>query len=366
MNILLNALWKRVKTLGRPSALKKCMLIGALVFLPMAGQSEELLTEGGLKKSLRKFVRGERHDDLGLQEHYRLMMRAYENKNWSKALGHAAPLVRYGKHLPFAGEVAFIKGMSHYQLRQFEDANLAFCDYLEISQMPHHLETVMQKKLEIAAFYAQGNGKHVFDLPFLPRIMNANEEAEALFDEVVASLPRHRFAVEALFKKANLEKKRGHYREAVDLYETLIRRFPKHDLALQSYIEIADSYLKHTEDYYPDPHYMELARVSAQNFRMDFPNSDKLVYVDECIQKMEELFAESFLELAKFFEVKKRQDSSAIYYQTIVTLYPGTKSAVVAAEMLKTIPSTLLPENSKPSFETPSILVDTLAASDDS
>ena len=159
---------------------------------------------------------------------------------------------------------------------------------------------------------------------------------------MIAALPRDELAVQALFHKASLEADMGRYTDAIENYQALIRRFNKHELAIESYVQIANCYLRHTQDCYPELNNLELAKLNQRNFFNDFPSEPRVAVVEKLLHEMEEVFAGSLLELAELFAIRGREDSSLLYYRAIVSLYPATESAVVAAQFIDRLtPATL-------------------------
>ena len=65
----------------------------------------------------------------------------------------------------------------------------------------------------------------------MPQWVSAHEDALNIYDEVIATLPRHDVAARSLFNKARMLSGDGKYKESIDSYQILIRRFPKHQLA---------------------------------------------------------------------------------------------------------------------------------------
>lgn len=286
------------------------------------------------KANFRRMLRGERTDAKSLQEHYRLATLAYADQRWGSAAYHAGVIVDHASHLPMAAEMAYIRGKSYFELGRFDKSNQALSTYLQLAVRPHHLTDVMQMKYAIALYYAEGGQKPLFDLEGMPKLISGSDDAISVFDEMVAALPRDQMAISALFEKGRLLAKGGHYREAIETYEMLIRRFGKHDLAIESYIQISDCYLKHTQDCYPELHFLELARINQAKFAEDFPLEPRQALVEKNVKEMEEVFAASFLDMAELFADQGRPDSSLLYYKSIVALYPATQSAVIASQWI--------------------------------
>ena len=161
----------------------------------------------------------------------------------------------------------------------------------------------------------------------LPRWADAKEDAIAIFDEIITTLPRHELAAKSMFHKAQLLVEFNEFGEGIEVYETLIRRFPKHPNTPDSYVGIAKAYLKECVVLFPDTDFLELAEINLNNMMQAFPSDERITEVEECLLDMKEHFAKDLLKIAKYFEKKKKKTAAEVYYKSIIIRYPDTKTA---------------------------------------
>ena len=161
----------------------------------------------------------------------------------------------------------------------------------------------------------------------MPKWLSAKDLAVEIYDEVIATLPRHELASEALYRKGKLHYELEDFKASIEAYQTLIRRFPKHTRAPDSYVGIAHVYLKQCEVEFKDPDFLDLARLNVKKFREDFPAEDRLESAQTMLLDMEERYAADLYETGQFFERTKKPKAAALYYHNIKSRYPDTKAA---------------------------------------
>ncbi len=264
---------------------------------------------------------------LSVQEHYSLVKQALEEKNWPEVIRQGQIVVKNFPGTDFAWDCCFYLGEAYFHVGAFDFANLNFSTYLK-QVAPKFFEQSIEYKFRIAQSFEKGEKRPLFGVEGMPKWMPAYEEAIAIYDEVIMALPQHDLAVQAMLGKGELLFKEGEFKESIETFQTLIRRFPKHPLACDSYIAITKVYLEQSRKEYPDPDYLDLAEINARKFKMDFPSHPKIAVIEEMLVKMKEIFAEELYETAQFYERTKKSNAALIYYSKIISKYPGTKIAM--------------------------------------
>ncbi len=168
----------------------------------------------------------------------------------------------------------------------------------------------------------------------MPKWIPARDEAIAIYDEVITALPHHELAAQALFGKARLLLKDEEYKASIETYQTLIRRFPKHPLSIESFIGIAQVYLIQSKDRYPDQDYLDLAEINLKKFKFSFPGEERVAEAENMFLDMKEVFASNLYDTGRFYERTKKPHAAQIYYNRILTKYPETRVAVSATKRL--------------------------------
>lgn len=271
------------------------------------------------------------------QEHYSNIMHHYENKEWIKLEREALILIRNFPNTPFARDASYLLGVAYFQQEEYDLANIHFTEYLTTQATPKYFEQAIEYKFMIAEKFRDGARKHLLGSKSLPKIVRSGTEAISIYDEVISALPHHDLAAQSLYGKAQVLLKNEDYRASVEAYQTLIRRFPKHPLAIESYIGIGEVYLKQSQTEYPDPDYLDLAELNLRKFRASFPGEEKVAVAQENYVRMQDHYASSLFETARFYERTNKWGAAKIYYTKILKSYPDSFVANKSRERLKIV-----------------------------
>ncbi len=141
-------------------------------------------------------------------------------------------------------------------------------------------------------------------------------------------------ATQALFGKAKLLLKAEEYKSSVETYQILIRRFPKHPLAAESYIGVGEVYLTQAQAEYPDQDFLDLCEINLRKFKFNFPSDERVTVAENLLLQMKEVYASDLYETGRFYERTKKPHAAYIYYTRIVAKYPETKVSEVATRRL--------------------------------
>lgn len=272
---------------------------------------------------------------FSVQEHYGLVMEAYDQRNWIGLIEQGTIIFKNFPDSPFAKEALFFLGIGYFELGDSEVANEYFSEYLKSQTTPRYFEETIAYKFEIARRYHAGEKRHVMGTAWLPRWVPAQEEALAMYDEVIAALPHHDVAAQALYYKGQILFKDGEYKSSIEAFQSLIRKFPKHILTPDAFVAIGEVYLAQCRSEYTDLDYLDLAEINLRKFRLAFPGDPRSEKVAESFLGMKEEFARNLLEIGAFYEKTKKRDSALIYYTKILATYPETKTADSAGRKMR-------------------------------
>lgn len=277
--------------------------------------------------------------DDSVQDQYSAALRSYENKDWQQLANQALSIIKNFPKTPFAQEATYFLGVAYYKQAEYEMANYQFTDYLTRQATPKYFEEAIEYKFEIAEMFRLGARKHLMGFKSLPKWVPAGSEALAIYDEVLSALPHHELAAHALFGKAQILGNNQDYRASIEVYQTLIRRFPKHPLAVESYVGVGEVYLKQSRSEYPDPDFLDLAGLNLRKFRTAFPSEDQIAVAERHLAQMQEHYAGSLFEIAQFYERTSKWGAAKIYYTKILKSYSGTEMAVTAKDRIEYVES---------------------------
>jgi outer membrane assembly lipoprotein YfiO len=278
-------------------------------------------------------------NDFGpsVQEFNSYLQGALQTQDWWSVIGWADAISDRYPTTPFAQETPYLIGEAYFNLHKLEYANDYFTTYLNTLTSPKHFEEAIQYKFEIAEAFANGAKKHLFGSPKMPAWISAEEDAIPIFDEVIAALPHSELCTKSLLSKARIQAKMEDFKPSIETLDLLIRRFPKHELAAEAYLEKTKVYLTQCKLESLDPALLDLTEVNLRKFRLVFPREPRLAEAEKIHFEMKELFAENLLEVGRFYEKTKKIPASAIYYNRVIGKYPNTQAAEVALEKLESL-----------------------------
>ncbi len=303
------------------------LLLAVLLAAPIATQASYTFKNG-------KLIKSEDVATMSVQEHYSAAMDAYQKQDWEQVIHHSVIVIKNFGASPFAQEAYFYLGVGYFHTGEYDFANRFLTKYLKKQATPKFFEEAIHYKFKIAEKYHKGARKHILGMENMPKWIPAQEEAIAIYDEVITALPHHELAAQALFGKAKLLLKSEEYKSSIETYQTLIRRFPKHPLAAESYIGVGEVYLVEAQAEYPDQDFLDLSEINLRKFRFNFPGDDKVAVAEKMLLDMKEVYASDLYDTGRFYERTSKPHAAYIYYTRIMAKYPETKVSELATKRL--------------------------------
>jgi outer membrane protein assembly factor BamD (BamD/ComL family) len=270
-----------------------------------------------------------------VQEYNSALQQALAAEDWWAVIDYATMISYNFPTTPFAQEASYLMGEAYYKLNQLESSNECFTAYLNHVVSPKHFEQAIEYKFNIAEQFANGAKKRLFSSIKMPAWVPAREDCLEIYDEVIAALPHSDFAAQSLLNKARVQCDFEDFKPSIETLDILVRRFPKHDLAAEGYVEKGKVYLKQCQAQNLDPDLLDLAEVNLRKFRLAFPREPRLVESEKFLSEMQEIFAQNLFETGTFFERTKKIPASVIYYKKVVATYPKTEAAEASREKLE-------------------------------
>lgn len=163
--------------------------------------------------------------------------------------------------------------------------------------------------------------------------------AGEVYEMVVDNQPFTAAAAEAQYKIGRTHYVREEYLTAAFEYRRVIEDYSGTEWVNDASYGVAMCYYNMSLPPEYDQSPSRLTMDAIDSFRGRYPNDER---VDELMDKREEMrqnIAEQRLEIARFYERRRKFDSARIYYQVLVEDYPGTEAAETAQEWLAANPS---------------------------
>jgi outer membrane protein assembly factor BamD (BamD/ComL family) len=280
------------------------------------------------------FINEENLATNSVQEHHSAALEALHSKNWSELIRQATIILESFPNTPFSQESRFFLAKGYLETGELDLANENYTIYLKKQDSPKHFQEAMEGKLFIADQFRDGKKKRMFGVKVLPKWAPAKEEAQKIYDEIATAMPNHEFAAKALMGKSLILFEEEDFKPAIEHLQTLIRRFPRNDLAAQAFLEINRIYLKEVQEEFPDPGVLELAQINLRKFQMEFPTDPRVENAKDYLSQMQEIYAFALYDTGQFFERTKKPHAALIYYRRVLRDFPSTPSAKKASSRI--------------------------------
>lgn len=271
---------------------------------------------------------------MSASEHFHLGYAELNNQNFEEALRQFSIVTLHFTKCPEYDEAIFYSGVCYYFLAHFDLADEQFSSYLSSNNALEHYEDVFRFKLFIAKRFAKGAPKHLGGYKFMPRVIPGTDDAVRLFDEVIASQPTEELAAQALYSKSMLLREKRQYRESIEALLLLARRFPKEELAPESYLLISDIYLEQGLNEPQNPDLVSLAKINLEKFQKSFPGDERVSKIEQNILQMQRAMCSNLYETGRYWERKNKPKASEFYYREALTRCPENEISGECRERL--------------------------------
>ncbi len=277
-----------------------------------------------LQASKSKPFSSQEDADAYLTCHYNAACRYYNHKEWRRASMEFEKVIYFFPNSDAAADASYYLAICYFEMKEYDFANTEFSNYLKASNQPAFFEEAVQYKFCIAEHFKMGKKRRYFKMRYCPKWASGQDLALTIYDEVVAALPNNELAVQALYSKADLLKRMEEYRDAVEAYQTIIRRFPKNEIVPACYINIAESFYQQSRYEFQNPDLLALAELNARKFQEDFPRDERVAIAEDYVKRIKELYAKGLCDLGLFYERMTQPAAAAIYYQSSIEEFPDT------------------------------------------
>lgn len=292
-----------------------------------------------------KLIDAEKVATLPVDQHYNLGLNAMNSQDWREASRQFAIVSTQFPTSSFGQEAFYQLGLAEFNMGEYDFANNAFSQYLKCQTNPQHFLSAIEYKYEIAEKFRLGARRRFLGTKQLPRWATGKTIALKIYDEVIGAMPSHEIASKALYAKGFLLWEMEEYRDSIDAFQLLCKRFPKHELTPECYVIISRIYVDLCQSEPQNPDILAFAELNARKFRQVFPKEQRLSAADQNVQYIKELYAGALYETGRFYERVKKPQASIIYYYNAITQFPKTEIAQKCKERLHVLDPSFSPED---------------------
>lgn len=322
--------------------MKHLILISALTFCCSAIEALPL------KKSPKKvefnnvnsrFVKMQLVPTMEGEKHFQAGMEAFEKQSYSEAIRHFRIVQTHFGREAYGSDAIYYEAVSHYNANELDLANDSFSEYLKDFMAPKYFQQAIEYKFSIAERLKEGERKRLLGTKIIPKWFNGKTLAVEVYDEVIAALPSHENAARALYSKGMLLREMKEFRESVETFQTLIKRFPRHELTPESYLAITKVYLEQSQYEYQNPDLITFGEINLRKFTQDFPRESRISEMKKDVDQIKEIYAQGLYDTGQYYERVDKWNASIFCYKNAIEKFPDSEVAKKCEERVVTLDS---------------------------
>lgn len=275
-----------------------------------------------------------------VEDHFALGCKAIHEDEWEEAAFQFRIVTSNFPNTVYGQEGYYYLGASYYFCGEYDLANEALTQYLKCQGNPRFFQEAIDYKFGIAEKLASGEKRRFFGTKRLPKWACGKDMAVQIYDEVIAAVPCHDIAGQALISKGWLLWSMGDYRTAIESFQLCIRRFPKHEFAPECYVLISKVYIEQSYYEFQNPDILAFAEINLARFEKDFPREERVCEVQQDVLAIKEIYARGLYDTGRFYERTKHCRAAIIYYHNAIHQFPDTCVAYLCRDRLICIDDT--------------------------
>jgi outer membrane protein assembly factor BamD (BamD/ComL family) len=261
---------------------------------------------------------------MSAQDHFAAGAQAYEAECWQEATQHFSIVTLNYPTSTYGQEAFYFLGVSLYFQEEYDFANDAFSNYLNVQANPKYFQSTLEFKFAIAEQFNAGAKRRLLGTKKLPKWACGISKSLEIYDEVIAAMPCSDLAAQALIAKGCLNWRLQTYRSAVESFQMVIRRFPKYEKTPDCYLYIGKVFLEQSRYEFQNSDILAFAQLNLRKFERDFPREERLCEAQEDVMAIQEVYANGLYQTGLFYERTCKPQAALIYYYDAIRQFPNT------------------------------------------
>lgn len=298
-----------------------------------------------------KLIDAEEIATLSPEEHFALGSEAFQNEDWREAARQFRIVSRHFSSTSWGQESLYYLGVSQFYDREYDLANESLTAYLNSASNPELFQETIEYKFAIAEKFRNGAKRRFFGTKYLPKWASGKELAIQIYNEIIATMPTSETAVCSLMAKGRMAWQMEDFRSSVESFQTIIRRFPKHELTPECYLLIGKVYLSQCEAEFQNPDILAFAQINLKRFIQEFPRDERVQEVEKDLLAVKEIYASGLYETGRFYERTQQYNASILYYKNALSEFPDTAVARLCKQRLQLLTGEAIPDEENRSSE---------------
>ena len=257
--------------------------------------------------------------------------RLYQERKPEEALAICQTLLKQPLRPLHEAWARYYAGEALFQLQRFYEAHEHF--EILIAYFPgfSELKRVIDREYAIACAFVDGRQER----PFLWTTISARGLGYEMLEVLLTRFENPGFDY-GRFLMGEYQLDEGNYIKAYENYQQLIREYPDSEWADLAQFRAAQATYRTCEGFEYDVEAALAAEEQLADYLRRYPTGNKVAEAEALLAEIRAGLADRNMKIAEYYRDRADQPhSAAIYYATVLRLYPATEEAREAAEELR-------------------------------
>lgn len=255
----------------------------------------------------------------------------FEGRDYPRAAKEFVRLVRTTPRSELAPEAQYLAGLCYELMGRAGAAFTAYKKVLEIYPFSGRFKDSVEREFLIAEELFAGKRLHLIG----PIQVPAPDKAIEIYQHVVDHAPYGEYGDRAQLRLGECFIRQRRFEEANRAFQKVVDDYPNSPLVKEAKFKVAFC----AKQLSLKPSYDQSATDEAitwyENFIAAHPESDLIPEARQSLKQLHTIKAQGLMEVARFYEVKRKPAAAAVYYREILAKYPDTDPAAMAVARLK-------------------------------
>jgi outer membrane protein assembly factor BamD len=253
-------------------------------------------------------------------------MRFFRDKEFQHAADEFVKLTKAYKDSKIAPEAQYYAGRAYEELGKYWFAYENYQKTVDNYPFTKRLDEIVEREYNIANIFQAKDSPRLIDL----ELSLSLDRSVIIYGKVAENMPFGKYADKALYRMAESYRRMFKYNEAMEAYERIINDYPESKLVTEARYQLAYTIYEASRDPAYDQENTDNALEKFEKIIETTPVPGIAEEADKVMEQLRNKKAESLLQIADFYE-KRRKYASALYYcKDIVRDYPETEAGKVA------------------------------------
>lgn len=264
------------------------------------------------------------------KEQFEFARSFYEAEKYEDAKREFKKVLKAYPKSAAAAESQYYLGLIEEKAGNLYEAYLSYQKVIDKYPFSERIGEINEREYKIAEAFMSGQKRKSLGMA-LP----VENPAIEIFTKVIDNSTFGPLASKAQYKLGLVLKSLSRYYEAEDAFNKVVSNYPNSEWAEAAKFQIAScqASLSRSPDY--DQGSNQEAKEKFEEFVRNHPKAVLSQEAEKNIEQLNEKDAQGYYNIARFYEKQKAFDAARLYYNDIISNYPGSQWSTRASERLQ-------------------------------